>query len=381
MIQEFIETRAYSEKLCEPLETEDFVIQPVEFVSPVKWHLAHTTWFFEVFILTKFKNNYSLYNEDFPYLFNSYYEAKGERVVRANRGNLSRPTVDQIFEYRTHVTKALKELLETNSAKKELLPLVEIGIHHEKQHQELLLMDIKYCFGHNPLLPVYNSDLDERSTQKIDPDWVKIPEGLYEIGHKGDGFSYDNETKAHKVFLQSFEIKSCLVTNGDFLEFMEQGGYENPLLWHAEAWDWIQEEKIGHPLYWQKTNEGWKEFHLSGLKMLDKSHILSHVSYFEAAAFAQWKGCRLPTEFEWEVAQQHFEWGKRWECTESAYSPYPNYQKAAGALGEYNGKFMVNQKVFRGGSGLTSKKHTRKTYRNFFHPHMRWQQSGVRLAK
>lgn len=381
MIREFIETRAYSEKLCTPLQTEDFVIQPVDFVSPAKWHLAHTTWFFEVFILTKFKKGYQLYNKDFPYLFNSYYEAKGDRVMRSHRGNLSRPIVDEIFLYRTYVTKAIKELLETNLEEKELLNLVEIGIHHEKQHQELLLMDIKYCFGHNPLFPVYDTDFDEKSTEVSKQDWKHIAEGLYEIGHKGSGFCYDNETKAHKVFLQEFKISNRLVTNAEFLEFIEDGGYKNPLLWHAEAWDWLNDQKVSHPLYWQKTDRGWKEFHLSGLELLDPDDILTHVSYYEAAAFAHWKGCRLPTEFEWEIAQELFSWGKRWEWTESAYLPYPNYQKAEGALGEYNGKFMVNQKVLRGGSALTSNNHTRKTYRNFFHPQMRWQQSGLRLVK
>ena len=381
MIQEFLKTRTFTGDLCKPLQLEDFVIQPVEFVSPTKWHLAHTTWFFEVFVLTKFSKDYKLYNADYPYLFNSYYEAKGDRVMRTDRGNLSRPSVEEIFNYRSHVTNALSKLLDSNPNHNELLSIADIGIHHEKQHQELLLMDIKYCFGHNPLFPVYEESFDEQSSQEKNQNWHSVKEGLYKIGHFGKGFCYDNETEAHQVFLQEFKIRDGLVTNGEFLEFIEDGGYKDPLLWHAEAWDWIHAENINYPMYWQKKEKGWFEFTLNGLKTLNLDHILSHVSYFEAAAFAQWKGYRLPTEFEWEIAQEKFDWGKRWEWTESAYTPYPNYKKAAGALGEYNGKFMVNQKVLRGGSALTSSHHTRKTYRNFFHPHMRWQQSGVRLAK
>jgi ergothioneine biosynthesis protein EgtB len=380
MIEEFIETRAYTEKLCEPLQIEDFNIQPVEFVSPVKWHLAHTTWFFEVFILTKFKENYSIYDQNFPFLFNSYYEAKGKKIMRAHRGNLSRPSVDEIYSYRNYVTSALKEILKPGTANKKILDLVEIGIHHEKQHQELLLMDIKYCFGHHPFFPVYDLSFKTREDHTAES-WTTIEEGLYRIGHTGSKFCYDNETRAHKVFLQKFEISNSLVTNAEFLEFIKDGGYENPLLWHAEGWDWIHQEQIKHPLYWHDEDNGWKEFSLNGLQELDLDQPLSHISYYEASAFAQWKNCRLPTEFEWEIAQEHFKWGKRWEWTESAYVPYPGYQKAPGALGEYNGKFMVNQKVLRGGSAFTPKKHTRKTYRNFFHPYMRWQLSGLRLAK
>ncbi|WP_019038981.1 ergothioneine biosynthesis protein EgtB [Psychroflexus tropicus] len=379
MIEEFIETRAYTEKLCEPLKTEDFVIQPVEFVSPTKWHLAHTTWFFEVFILTKFDPDYQLYHKDFPFLFNSYYETKGDRLMRTHRGNLSRPTVDEVYQYRSFVTSALEKFLQKNSDQNEVLNLVEIGIHHEKQHQELLLMDIKYCFGHNPLFPAYG-DFKHEKKEADTSGWISIDEGIYEIGHQGNAFCYDNETQAHQVFLQNFKISKQLITNGEYLEFIENDGYKDPLLWHAEAWDWIQGEQITKPLYWHKMNEEWKEFSLSGLQKLDLELPLSHISYYEASAFAQWKGLRLPTEFEWEIAQDRFEWGKRWEWTESAYTPYPNYKKAAGALGEYNAKFMVNQKVLRGCSTLTPAKHTRKTYRNFFHPDMRWQQSGIRLA-
>ena len=380
MIEEFIETRAHSEKLCEPLQIEDFNIQPVEFVSPIKWHLAHTTWFFEVFILTKYKKYYNIFNHRFPYLFNSYYEAKGDKLMRAHRGNLSRPSLNEVYDYRKYVTSALQDLITTESEQKEISDLIQIGIHHEKQHQELILMDIKYCFGHNPLFPVYDANFSIKEDQD-DNDWISIEEGLYSIGHKGSGFCYDNETKVHQVFLQKFEISNSLVSNADFLKFIEDGGYENPLLWHAEGWDWINQEQIEHPLYWQPQDNRWMEFTLSGLHELDLDRPLSHISYFEASAYAQWKGLRLPTEFEWEIAQDKFNWGKRWEWTESAYQPYPGYQRAAGALGEYNAKFMINQKVLRGGSRLTSNKHTRKTYRNFFHPEMRWQQSGLRLAK
>lgn len=378
----FTDTRTHTELICDPLEIEDYVVQPIADVSPPKWHLGHTTWFFEEFVLKKYKKDYKLFDENSAFVFNSYYESVGEKVVRTDRGNLSRPTVAWIYKYRTYVTEAIAEFFQnSNSFSEEILNVLEIGCHHEKQHQELLLTDIKYILGNNPLLPVYNDSFQENEVQKFKQEWLKMPEGVYEIGHKGDSFFYDNEIGLHKVFLNEFEISNKLVTNAEFLEFMEAGGYQDVLLWHAEAWDWINKSKISQPSYWHKVDEDWHQYTLQGLQKLTLEAPLTHISYYEAFAFSQWKGMRLPTEFEWEVSQKQFEWGSRWEWTESAYSPYPNYIKVDGALGEYNGKFMVNQKVLRGGSVATSPNHTRATYRNFFHPHLRWQFTGVRLAK
>ncbi|WP_304156369.1 ergothioneine biosynthesis protein EgtB [Mesonia mobilis] len=378
----FLETRKLTEQICEPLETEDFVVQPVEFVSPPKWHLGHTTWFFEEFILKKHQENYQIFDEQFAYVFNSYYESVGEKVVRTNRGNLSRPTVNRIYEYRKYVTEALVEFLNDNEISQELEEVLEIGIHHEKQHQELLLTDIKYILGNNPLLPAYLKSFDENRIEKHSHQWLSIEKGVYEIGKPEDGeFCYDNEKGRHKVYVNEFFISNKLVTNAEYLEFMNAGGYQDVLLWHAEAWDWISSEEIKAPQYWHLIDGSWYQYTLSGLKLLDPDAPLAHISYYEAFAFAQWKDMRLPTEAEWEIAQEKFDWGQRWEWTESAYSPYPNYKKPEGALGEYNGKFMVNQKVLRGGSVATSPKHTRCTYRNFFHPNLRWQFTGIRLAK
>ncbi len=381
LFQLFNDTRAQTESICAPLEIEDYVVQPIPDVSPPKWHLGHSTWFFEEFVLKKYLNDYEVFDEHSAFVFNSYYESVGEKVVRTDRGNLSRPTVAWIYKYRTHVTNAISKFFEKNDTfSEEILNVLEIGCHHEKQHQELLLTDIKYILGNNPLLPKY-AEFEENSTQNIDLKWIKIPEGIYEIGHQGNSFFYDNEIGLHKVFLNEFEISNKLVTNSEYLEFMDAGGYKDVLLWHAEAWDWINTNNINAPSYWHMIDGDWHQYTLEGLKPLNLNAPLSHVSYYEAFAYSQWKGLRLPTEFEWEVAQSKFDWGSRWEWTESAYSPYPNYIKADGALGEYNGKFMVNQKVLRGGSVATSKNHTRPTYRNFFHPHLKWQFTGVRLAK
>lgn len=380
LLSSLLTTRSHTEEICAPLQTEDYVVQPIVDVSPPKWHLGHTTWFFEEFILAKYKAGYTRFHDDFAYVFNSYYESIGKRVVRTNRGNLSRPTVSEVYEYRDYVTNSLHSFLE-DVDDIEIRTLVEIGIHHEKQHQELLLTDIKFILGNNPLLPEYNATFEENPTVKLSSKYITIDEGLYQIGFKGDGFCYDNELGAHKVFIEKYSIAKSLVTNKEYLDFLSDRGYENSLLWHAEAWDWINSDNIKMPLYWHKVDGEYYQYTLRGLKKIDLNAPVTHISYYEAFAYAQWRGERLPTEFEWEAAQQFFDWGLRWEWTESAYLPYPNYAKAPGALGEYNGKFMVNQKVLRGGSVATPNNHTRPTYRNFFHPQLRWQFNGLRLVK
>ena len=377
----FIETREHSEALCAPLETEDYVVQPLVDVSPPKWHLGHTTWFFEEFILKPHATGYTVYNEDFAFVFNSYYEAVGKRVIRADRGNLSRPSVKEVYAYRRYVTKALVKFLKShpNAPVQELL---QIGIHHEKQHQELLLSDIKYILGNNPLLPPYKTNFKESSDQNKGPlEWIPMDSGMYSIGHQGNDFCYDNELGRHEVYLGEYMIANRLVTNIEFLEFIKAGGYSNFEYWHAEGWDWVQRNKIQAPLYWHQVQGEWMHYQLSGLTNIDLNAPVTHISYFEAFAYAEFRGFRLPTEFEWEAAQQHLGWGERWEWTGSAYTPYPGFIKAPGALGEYNGKFMVSQQVLRGASIATPSKHSRPSYRNFFHPHLRWQFTGLRLAQ
>ena len=376
----FLETRKQTEDICTPLEIEDYVVQPVVDVSPPKWHLGHTTWFFEEFILKPYAEDYQIFDEDFSFVFNSYYETVGKRVVRSDRGNLSRPSVQKVYDYRYYVTSAMKILFSENQ-NQELLDLLEIGIHHEKQHQELLLTDIKYILGNNPLLPAYSATIEEHLIEEHDQEWIALEEGIYEIGHNSSDFCYDNELGRHKVYLHPFAISNKLITNNEYLDFISAGGYAKFNLWHAEGWDWVLTHKIVAPQYWHNIDGEWYYYSFGGLQKVDLNAPVTHISYFEAFAFAQWKGCRLPTEFEWEAAQSYFPWGKRWEWTESAYLPYPNYQKAEGALGEYNGKFMVNQKVLRGGSVATPTKHTRPSYRNFFQTDLRWQFTGLRLVK
>jgi ergothioneine biosynthesis protein EgtB len=376
----FLETRKRTEDICTPLEIEDYVVQPIVDVSPPKWHLGHTTWFFEEFILKPYLKDYKVYDKDFSFVFNSYYETVGKRVVRTDRGNLSRPSVQKVYDYRSYVTNKIKLLFQENQ-NTELLDLLETGIHHEKQHQELLLTDIKYILGNNPLFPIYADVVDEHKSENHRQEWISMEEGIYEIGHNSNDFCYDNELGRHKVYLPSYVISNKLVTNHDFIEFIDSGGYQKFDLWHSEGWDWVNQNQISALLYWHQIDGIWHNYTLNGLQRVLPESPVTHISYLEAFAYAQWKGLRLPTEFEWEAAQQFFPWGKRWEWTESAYLPYPYYTKADGALGEYNGKFMVNQKVLRGGSIATPKKHTRPTYRNFFQTNLRWQFTGLRLAE
>ena len=379
-IEHYISVRKHTETICEPLKTEDYAIQSAVFASPAKWHLAHTTWFFETFILKKHLDNYSDFHNQFSFLFNSYYNNEGNRILRTNRGNLSRPTVEDVYKYRAYVDENMLKLL-NNPIDVDLEKLISLCLNHEQQHQELLLTDLKYMFGHNPIFPVYKNNFNLVTDTNSATGFSFVKEGIYEIGFSEDGFCYDNELGVHKVYLNDFEISNALVTNKEFIEFIESGAYSNHNLWLDNGWTWINENQINAPLYWHKINNEWHYYTLSGLQKVDLRAIVSHISFYEANAFAEWKQMRLPTEFEWEIASDKFNWGKRWEWTNSAYLPYPKYKKAKGAVGEYNGKFMNNQMVLRGASVATSKNHSRNTYRNFFHSDERWQFTGIRLVK
>ena len=381
-------------------------------MSPTKWHIGHTSWFFETFVLVEAVGGYEVLEPTYQYLFNSYYLAAGQRHCRPKRGLLSRPTVEEVFEYRRHVDAQTLAFIESASDA-ELAkwgPVLEIGIHHEQQHQELMLTDLKHNFGINPLLPAYRPDLPSAaSTENPDLAWVEFAEGVHEVGYLGHGFAYDNEFPRHRVFLEAFALSSRLVTNGDWLEFMTDGGYRRHDLWLSAGWDIAQKQEWDSPLYWQGESGAWSVFTLGGLRPVAPAEPVAHVTYYEADAYARWAGARLPTEFEWEVAaadafqdgnfveSERFHpvplagggepgglgqmYGDVWEWTQSHYSPYPGYAPAPGAIGEYNGKFMANQFVLRGGSVATSRTHIRPTYRNFFHPDSSWQFSGLRLAR
>jgi len=380
ILAQYQSIRKHSEKICEPLQTEDYVVQPVVDVSPPKWHLGHTTWFFETMILKPFVSTYQEFNPNYNYVFNSYYETVGARVIRTDRGNLSRPTVAEVYKYRAYVDEAMEHFL-NNEPSEEIKEVLILGLNHEQQHQELLWYDIKYILGHNPLFPAFADDTIEQNLHAEKENWIKISAGLYDIGYQENDFCFDNELGVHKVYLNDFEISNSLVTNEDYLEFIKDGAYQDFRHWHAEAWDWVKTNKIEAPLYWYKVDGVWMRYDLSGLKPIKLNEPVAHVSFYEAAAFASWSGKRLPTEFEWEIAAKQFNWGQLWEWTESAYLPYPGFSKAPGAIGEYNGKFMVNQKVLRGASIATSPNHKRITYRNFFHPNLRWHYNGFRLVK
>jgi ergothioneine biosynthesis protein EgtB len=406
LIESFRRTRQASEDLCAPLEIEDYGIQTMPDVSPPKWHLAHTSWFFETFLLKPYLQGYREFHPDYVRLFNSYYEQVGEYHPRPQRGLLSRPTVKQIYAYRVYVDEAMQQLL-AQTAHPEWVNIESrsiIGVNHEQQHQELLLTDIKHIFACNPLRPLYR-DLPQINGPAIPLQWIELAGGLVEIGATGNTFAYDNERPRHQVFLQPFKLASRLVTNAEYLEFLNDGGYTRPELWLSEGWKAIKEGRFNTPLYWEQRDGEWWHMTLSGMQPLNPNAPVCHVNYFEADAYANWAGKRLPTEAEWEsiAASQPIDgnlrdqgylqpqpgqtaglqqlFGDVWEWSQSAYNPYPGFQSPKGALGEYNGKFMCGQYVLRGGSCVTPADHIRASYRNFFYPADQWQFSGIRLAE
>jgi ergothioneine biosynthesis protein EgtB len=370
-------TRSRSIELCRPLAVEDHSAQPVVDVSPPKWHLGHTTWFFEQFLLRSLPHYQA--DEQVAFMFNSYYEGAGARVKREHRGHHTRPTVQEVLDYRSRVDEAMDRLL-GQELSAEQLAVLELGLNHEEQHQELLITDIKYILCQEPLFPAYgpfNEGWDEKPVTGP----IEVPGGLHHIGHDGEGFTFDVEHGRHQVHLEPFKIASRLVTNREWMGFIQDGGYSDHRHWHSEGWQWVRENGVKAPMYWYERDGVWHWFSLQGLVPVDPDMPVAHISFYEAFAFSQWSGRRLPTEQEWEVASPGFRWGQRWEWTHSAFLPYPGYRRAEGAIGEYNGKFMVNQMVLRGASVATSPGHSRHTYRNFFHPHLRWQYTGLRLVE
>jgi len=407
LLERYLTARQTSLQLCSPLGVEDHSLQPMPDASPAKWHLAHTTWFFETFVLSAHMEDYRLYQAEFRNLFNSYYNAVGDRPLRALRHILSRPSLHEVHAYRDYIDEAMVHILSDHPAP-EVAELVTLGINHEQQHQELIITDVKNGLWTNPLRPAYRENLegDDPSRPPVwQLQWRDFAGGVCPIGYEGDGFKFDNEGPRHDVYLSPYRLASRLTTNSEYLEFMRDGGYNRAELWLSDGWDCVRNNQWDAPLYWEQRDGEWWTYTIEGMKPLAMNEPVCHVSYYEADAFARWSGARLPTEFEWEVAANSLPvagnlqesgalhpraaesaeplaqvFGDLWEWTASAYLPYPNFRPPAGAVGEYNGKFMCNQMVLRGGSCATPQSHVRATYRNFFPPHVRWQFMGIRLA-
>ncbi len=399
--------RELTEHLAEPISPEEQTIQSMPDASPTKWHRGHTSWFFETFLLRSELSGYEVFDEAYNYLFNSYYNAVGERLARPSRGILGRPSSATVGDYRRRVDQAMAALLDTAAGRRaNVVELIDLGLHHEQQHQELLLVDIKYTLSQNPIRPAYRGNT-LAPTPAAPLEWLDVSGGIFSIGHNGDGFGFDNELPRHEVLLDPFRIASRPVTNGEWLKFMDDGGYRRSELWLSEGWVTCGAQGWSHPEYWI-SDDDWHQFTLDGVVRLDPDEPVSHVSFFEADAYARWSGERLPTEFEWECATRRLSpagpgdginsldsgrlhpggptdgnrlYGDVWEWTASPYVGYPGFRAAEGAVGEYNGKFMVNQQVLRGGCCLTPANHMRLSYRNFYQAHTRWQCSGLRLAR
>lgn len=407
LARRFLATRHLTRALAEPLSEADMTAQSMPEASPAKWHLAHTTWFFETFLLRDHVPGYKLADPRWPYLFNSYYEAEGARIARPERGLLTRPSGAEVLAYREHVEEALlaalPQLAERHAA------LIELGIQHEQQHQELLLTDLRHLLSRNPLGPAYAGAPMPPGREAVPLRWIEGREGPADLGAGGEGFAFDNELPRHTAWLAPHALANRPVTNGEWIEFIADGGYATASLWLSDGWDWLAREGVGAPLYWRGGGNGWEHFTLAGWRPVDPAAPVSNISFYEADAFAAWAGARMPTEHEWEAAAWNHDpaagvqldtagavmplaedgasdgfvslFGNVWEWTGSAYRPYPGYRPAAGAVGEYNGKFMSGQFVLRGGSCATPRGHARAAYRNFFHPHQRWQFTGLRLAR
>ena len=399
--QRYVDVREHTEDLAAPLTPEDQMVQSMPDVSPTKWHRGHTTWFFETFVLPRQNADYSPFHPAFGYIFNSYYETIGSRQPRDQRGVISRPSVGEVADYRAHVDKAMAELFDSGPSDQSL-SLVELGLNHEQQHQELLLMDIKHVLSCNPLMPEYRTCDERHDAVSNRLGWAEHEGGTVEIGHAGSGFGFDNEFPRHRAIVTPFALADRVVTCGEWIEFIEDGGYRRPELWLSDGWATVTQQRWDAPLYWSDDDGRWQVYTLFGSRAVVPSEPVCHVSYYEADAYAHWTGLRLPTVNEWEliasgvpseaVRSSHLHpvpgdealgdlYGEVWQWTASAYSPYPGFRAAAGAVGEYNGKFMVNQQVLRGGACATPDGHTRATYRNFFHPASRWAFSGLRLAR